>query len=105
MTRLHAILTAASLLCAPLAHAQTSTEPVDVTLLAINDFHGNLRPAPGGIVIDDPFRKRPDRRRRAGKLAAHRSGEAVDGIIGIVGLVRGYEHVHQRLGNRDEADA
>ncbi len=54
MTRLHAILTAASLLCAPLAHAQTSTEPVDVTLLAINDFHGNLRPAPGGIVIDDP---------------------------------------------------
>lgn len=54
MTRLHAILTAASLLCAPLAHARTSTEPVDVTLLAINDFHGNLRPAPGGIVIDDP---------------------------------------------------
>jgi 5'-nucleotidase len=31
--------------------------PVDVTLLAINDFHGNLRPAPGGIVIDDPADK------------------------------------------------
>jgi len=54
MTRLHAILAAASLFCAPFAHAQTSTEPVDVTLLAINDFHGYLRPAPGGIVIDDP---------------------------------------------------
>lgn len=54
MPRLHAILTAASLLCAPLAHAQKSAEPVDVTLLAINDFHGYLRPAPGGITIDDP---------------------------------------------------
>ncbi|UGV27686.1 bifunctional metallophosphatase/5'-nucleotidase [Rhodopseudomonas boonkerdii] len=54
MPRLHAILAAASLLCAPLAHAQTSAEPVDVTLLAINDFHGYLRPAPGGITIDDP---------------------------------------------------
>ncbi|MDB5617817.1 bifunctional metallophosphatase/5'-nucleotidase [Tardiphaga sp.] len=31
-----------------------STAAVDLTLLAINDFHGNLRPAPGGIVIDDP---------------------------------------------------
>jgi 5'-nucleotidase len=30
---------------------------VDVTLLAINDFHGNLRPAPGGIAIDDPADK------------------------------------------------
>ena len=48
MTRLQAIIIAASLLCAPFAHGQTSTEPVDVTLLAINDFHGNLRPAPGG---------------------------------------------------------
>ncbi|MCX7319981.1 MAG: bifunctional metallophosphatase/5'-nucleotidase, partial [Hyphomicrobiales bacterium] len=54
MTRLQAIVTAVSLLCVPLAQAQTSTEPVDVTLLAINDFHGHLRPAPGGIAIDDP---------------------------------------------------
>ncbi len=54
MTRLRAIVTAVSLLCMPLAQAQTSTEPVDVTLLAINDFHGHLRPAPGGIAIDDP---------------------------------------------------
>ena len=37
------------------AFAQSA--PVDVTLLAINDFHGNLRPAPGGIVIDDPADK------------------------------------------------
>jgi 5'-nucleotidase len=57
MTRLQAIIIAASLLCAPFAHGQTSTEPVDVTLLAINDFHGNLRPAPGGITIDDPADK------------------------------------------------
>jgi 5'-nucleotidase len=54
MTRLQAIVTAVFLLCVPLAQAQTSTEPVDVTLLAINDFHGHLRPAPGGIAIDDP---------------------------------------------------
>ena len=54
MTKLRAIVTAVSLLCMPLAQAQTSTEPVDVTLLAINDFHGHLRPAPGGIAIDDP---------------------------------------------------
>jgi 5'-nucleotidase len=29
---------------------------VDVTILAINDFHGNLRPPAGGIVIADPAR-------------------------------------------------
>jgi 5'-nucleotidase len=57
MTRLLAIITAVSLLSAASACAQTSNEPVDVTLLAINDFHGNLRPAPGGISIDDPADK------------------------------------------------
>ncbi|HEY8334179.1 MAG TPA: metallophosphoesterase, partial [Tardiphaga sp.] len=36
------------------AVAQTPASTVDVTLLAINDFHGNLRPPPGGISIDDP---------------------------------------------------
>jgi 5'-nucleotidase len=30
------------------------TAPVVVTILAINDFHGNLRPPPGGISIADP---------------------------------------------------
>ena len=28
--------------------------PVELTILAINDFHGNLRPPPSGIAIDDP---------------------------------------------------
>jgi 5'-nucleotidase len=33
--------------------AQTPA-PVDLRILAINDFHGYLRPPPGGIVIADP---------------------------------------------------
>jgi 5'-nucleotidase len=35
------------------AAAQT-TAPVDLRILAINDFHGNLRPPPAGIRIADP---------------------------------------------------
>ena len=35
------------------AHAQ-SAAPVELRILAINDFHGNLRPPPGGIRITDP---------------------------------------------------
>ena len=31
-----------------------STAPVELRILAINDFHGNLRPPPGGIRIADP---------------------------------------------------
>ena len=31
-----------------------ATEPVKVRVLAINDFHGNLRPASGGLRIQDP---------------------------------------------------
>jgi 5'-nucleotidase len=43
-----------ALLCpASLALAQTGT-PVDVRILAINDFHGYLQPPPGGIRIADP---------------------------------------------------
>jgi 5'-nucleotidase len=42
-------LTLAALLVAPAA-AQT----VDLRILAINDFHGNLKPPPGGIAIADP---------------------------------------------------
>ena len=34
--------------------ALAQTAPVDVRILAINDFHGNLRPPPGGIQITDP---------------------------------------------------
>ena len=36
----------------PPALAQAA--PVDLRILAINDFHGNLRPPPGGIAIADP---------------------------------------------------
>lgn len=35
------------------AHTQTAA-PVDLRILAINDFHGNLRPPPAGIRIADP---------------------------------------------------
>jgi 5'-nucleotidase len=38
------------------AKAQTAT-PVDLRILAINDFHGNLRPPGGGIRIADPADK------------------------------------------------
>jgi 5'-nucleotidase len=31
--------------------------PVELTILALNDFHGNLQPPPGGIRIDDPADK------------------------------------------------
>src|SRR3954467_13482095 len=35
------------------SRAQTPA-PVDLRILAINDFHGYLRPPPGGITIADP---------------------------------------------------
>ncbi|WKA30386.1 bifunctional metallophosphatase/5'-nucleotidase [Bradyrhizobium roseum] len=35
------------------SRAQTPS-PVDLRMLAINDFHGYLRPPPGGIAITDP---------------------------------------------------
>src|SRR6476469_8098466 len=39
-----------------MARAATSlaAAPVDLRILAINDFHGYLRPSPGGITITDP---------------------------------------------------
>ena len=39
---------------APPALALAQAAPVDLRILAINDFHGNLRPPPGGIAIADP---------------------------------------------------
>src|SRR4051812_33005213 len=39
------------------AHAQTLPSPVELRILAINDFHGNLRPPPGGIRLPDPADK------------------------------------------------
>jgi 2',3'-cyclic-nucleotide 2'-phosphodiesterase (5'-nucleotidase family) len=42
-------------LCALAASATAqSSPPVELRILAINDFHGNLKPPPGGIRIDDP---------------------------------------------------
>jgi 5'-nucleotidase len=38
----------------PAARADAQTAPVELRILAINDFHGNLRPPPGGIRIADP---------------------------------------------------
>jgi len=46
-------LLAAALLAAGCATPR-ATEPVKVRVLAINDFHGNLRPAPGGVRTSDP---------------------------------------------------
>ncbi len=40
-------------LCAPHV-AGAADAPLEVTLLAINDFHGNLKPTPGGVTIRDP---------------------------------------------------
>ncbi|MCG2625198.1 bifunctional metallophosphatase/5'-nucleotidase [Bradyrhizobium sp. WYCCWR 13023] len=52
--RYQSILATLSLaLCALPAAAQTAA-PVELRILAINDFHGNLRPPPGGIRINDP---------------------------------------------------
>src|SRR3954447_22224370 len=47
---------AASLLLVPGVTLRVSaqTAPVELRILAINDFHGNLRPPPGGIRIADP---------------------------------------------------
>ena len=52
--RYQSILATLSLaLCALPAAAQTGAT-VELRILAINDFHGNLRPPPGGIRINDP---------------------------------------------------
>jgi 5'-nucleotidase len=36
------------------SNAAAETAPVELRILAINDFHGNLRPPQGGIRISDP---------------------------------------------------
>ncbi len=53
------VLAAVTLMVAPdLAwRAMAQAPSVDVRILAINDFHGNLRPPPGGIRIADPADK------------------------------------------------
>lgn len=53
------ILAAAMLMAAaaPASRALAQAAPVDLRILAINDFHGNLRPPTGGIRIADPADK------------------------------------------------
>jgi 5'-nucleotidase len=51
------ILAAAMLAAAPAPRAIAQSAPVELRILAINDFHGNLRPPPGGIAIADPADK------------------------------------------------
>jgi 5'-nucleotidase len=53
------ILAAALLAIAlgPSSPASAQAAPVDLRILAINDFHGHLRPPPGGIRIADPADK------------------------------------------------
>jgi 5'-nucleotidase len=51
---LRSILAALALLTGLASPALTqSSAPVDLRILAINDFHGNLKPPAGGIRIDD----------------------------------------------------
>lgn len=47
-------LTGFALALAALPTAAQTAAPVELRILAINDFHGNLRPPPGGIRINDP---------------------------------------------------
>jgi 5'-nucleotidase len=54
--RLIPIALALALASALPASAQ-SAAPVELRILAINDFHGNLKPPPGGIRIGDPENK------------------------------------------------
>ncbi|MDP3694362.1 bifunctional UDP-sugar hydrolase/5'-nucleotidase [Bradyrhizobium sp.] len=41
----------------PDSRASTPAAPVELRILALNDFHGYLQPPPGGIRIDDPADK------------------------------------------------
>jgi 5'-nucleotidase len=45
---------AAALICLASNAVTAPASPVELRILAINDFHGNLRPPPGGIRISDP---------------------------------------------------
>ncbi len=51
---LSSILAAVMLVLAPVPRVLAEGAPVDLRILAINDFHGYLRPPPGGIRIADP---------------------------------------------------
>ena len=48
------ILTLAIMMALAASSLAQTPAPVDLRILAINDFHGYLRPPPGGITIADP---------------------------------------------------
>ena len=48
------ILAVAIMLALAASSRAQAPSPVDLRILAINDFHGYLRPSPGGITIADP---------------------------------------------------
>src|SRR3984893_1559651 len=48
------LATAVLMLACPASRAAETTAPVELRILAINDFHGNLRAPSGGIRIADP---------------------------------------------------
>ena len=45
---------ALAIILAPTPSLAQTPAPVDLRILAINDFHGYLRPPQGGITIADP---------------------------------------------------
>lgn len=51
----------------PASRTSAQTAPVELRILAINDFHGYLQPPPGGIRIDHPADK-------AGKITVEAGG-------------------------------
>src|SRR4051794_25789860 len=59
---------AAALMCLT-SGAAAQTAPVELRILAINDFHGYLGPPPGGIRISDPGDK-------TGKISVPAGGAA-----------------------------
>src|ERR1700760_4982126 len=52
-----AVVAATLAMSQPTLRAAAQTATVDLRILAINDFHGYLRPSPGGIKIADPADK------------------------------------------------
>ena len=54
MRRFHRFAAAVVLAYLAALPARAEDEPVSVRILAINDFHGNLKPLPSGVRIADP---------------------------------------------------
>jgi 2',3'-cyclic-nucleotide 2'-phosphodiesterase (5'-nucleotidase family) len=58
------------------ATAATVTAPVRVKVLAINDFHGNLKPPAGGIRVRDAARQAHRGVGRRCRAPGHRRGRS-----------------------------